>query len=154
MSLLCESCLWGDWNWGGGGCQAPLDSTKPVRADSMCMAKHLCRPPKNKYNSNHVPLPACLPLPLLPRCVVSACHSFCCYPPHSGAFIGLIGSVAFYPLAVYFPIKMFSAIYSPTQLQLSIMLAVNVLTAVLSVAAAAGSLADIVRSADTQYSVG
>lgn len=94
-------------------------------------------------------------LPLLPLfAVVLACLPlltviFGC----SGAFIGLIGSVAFWPLAVYFPIKMYAKVYPPSPLQRATMLLVNVLTAALSLGAAAGSVADLVRSAK-QFNLG
>lgn len=65
----------------------------------------------------------------------------------SGAFIGLIGSIAFWPLAVYFPIRMYAAVHKPGPAQRALMLCVDVLTACLSLGAAAGSIADIVRSA-------
>jgi len=85
-------------------------------------------------------LPACLP----PLSVMVGC---------SGAFIGLIGSVAFWPLAVYFPIKMYAKVHPPQPLQRAIMLLVNVLTAALSLGAAAGSIADLVQSAK-QFNLG
>lgn len=73
--------------------------------------------------------------------------------PFFGAFIGLIGSVAFWPLAVYFPIKMYAKVHPPQPLQRAIMLLVNVLTAALSLGAAAGSIADLVQSAK-QFNLG
>lgn len=73
--------------------------------------------------------------------------------PFFGAFIGLMGSIAFWPLAVFFPISMYSRLHKPTGAKRLLLVVVNVVVACVSLAAAVGSLADIVSSAK-EFSIG
>ncbi|KAF8073110.1 AAP5 [Scenedesmus sp. PABB004] len=67
--------------------------------------------------------------------------------PAFGAFVGLIGALAFWPISVHMPLAMFEKLRAPRGAKLAVMRAVDAVVLLISLAAAAGSVAEIVDSA-------
>ena len=69
--------------------------------------------------------------------------------PFFSAFVGLIGAITFWPLAVFYPIQMYRKVYSPQGLKVWFMLAVMGVMALVAVLATVSSLETIVQSASS-----
>lgn len=76
--------------------------------------------------------------------------------PFFGAFGGLIGAVTFYPTAVYFPSAMYCKVYRPSKRSATwlAIVAVNVVIAVVTLLATAGSISNIIKQAASMQPFG
>jgi hypothetical protein len=76
--------------------------------------------------------------------------------PFFGAFGGLIGALTFYPTAVYFPSAMYVKVYKPSKRSgtWAAIVAVNVVIAVVTLLATAGSISNIVKQAASMQPFG
>lgn len=91
-----------------------------------------------------------LPMRLLLRTLyVVGTTLVACAMPFFSDIIGLIGAIVFWPSTVYFPVTMYIKVHAPPAWQRAAMQTINVVSFVVSMLAAVGSVWDIMQDASS-----